>query len=251
MSIRIESFIPANPGNFNQNRRSLSKIKYIVIHYTGNVHDTALNNLKYYAENDRGASAHYYCDDSGIYQSVPLEHAAYAVGLGGMSKPYIANPPFYKKATNTNSVSIEICGSRSSSEGSEQTKENAARLCACLMKELNIPITNVIRHYDVTGKKCPRWAVDNPSKWDIFRLEVFSICGGITMSIQEFRKLYKMYMEELGKEKATAEWEINAMEEAKNNGLINDSRPHVPVTRGELAAVIQRLEARLHEQISK
>lgn len=251
MSLTIKAFIPANPGNFNQNRRALSSIKYIVIHYTGNVNDTALNNLKYFSENDVSASAHYFCDDSGIYQSVPIEHAAYAVGLGGMSKPYISNPPFYKKATNSNSVSIEICGSISSSEGSEHAKENAARLCAYLMKELNIPITNVIRHYDVTGKKCPRWAVDDPTKWDMFRLEVFSICGGNTMSINEFRKLYKMYMEELAGEEATAEWEINAMEEAKNHGLINDNRPHVPVTRGELAAVIQRLEARLHEQTSK
>lgn len=246
MNIKIEAFIPAKPGNFNQSRRYLSTIKYIVIHYTGNINDTALNNLKYYAENDRGASAHYYCDDSGIYQSVPLEHPAYAVGLGGMRKPYIKNPPFYKKATNTNSVSIEICGSRTSYEGSEKTKENAARLCAQLMKELNIPITNVIRHYDVTGKMCPRWAVNNTAKWDMFRLEVFSIYGGNTMNIQEFRKLYKMYMEELGEEKATAEWEINAMKEAENNGLINDGKPHKPVTRGELAVILQRLEARLH-----
>lgn len=251
MSINIEAYVPANPGNFNQSRRALSEIKYIVIHYTGNVNDTALNNLKYYAENDKGASAHYYCDDSGVYQSVSPEHAAYAVGLGRMSKPYIPNPPFYKKATNSNSVSIEICGSRSSSEGSEQTKENAARLCAYLMKALNIPITNVIRHYDVTGKRCPAWAVDVPTKWDMFRLEVFSICGGNTMNIQEFRKLYKMYMKELGQEEATAEWEINAMKEAQNNGLINDGRPHTPVTRGELAVILHRLETRLHEQTSK
>ena len=52
MSIKIETFVPANPGNFNQTRRKLSAIKYIVINYTGNINDTALNNLKYLAENN-------------------------------------------------------------------------------------------------------------------------------------------------------------------------------------------------------
>ena len=246
MSIKIETFVPANPGNFNQTRRKLSAIKYIVIHYTGNINDTALNNLKYFAENDVSASAHYFCDDRGIFQSVPLEHAAYAVGLGAHRKPYTPNPPFYKKANNSNSVSIEICGSRNSNEGSEKTKENAARLCAFMMKSLNIPITNVIRHYDVTGKRCPAWAVDSP-KWDIFRLEVFSIFGGQTVNIIEFRKLYYQLMNELATEPATAEWEINAMKEAEKNGLINDGSPHKPVTRGELAVILQRLESRLHK----
>lgn len=246
MSIKIETFVPAKPGNFNQTRRKLSAIKYIVIHYTGNVNDTALNNLKYFAENDVGASAHYFCDDRGIYQSVPIEHTAYSVGLGSRPKPYTPNPPFYKKATNSNSVSIEICGSRNSNEGSEKTKENAARLCAYLMKTLNIPITNVIRHYDVTGKRCPAWAVDSP-KWDIFRLEVFSIFGGQTVNIIQFKKLYYQLMNELAEEPATADWEINAMEEAEKNGLINDGSPHKPVTRGELAVILQRLESRLHK----
>ena len=46
-------------------------IKYIVIHFTSNNGDTALNNCNYFSGANRGASAHYFIGDDGIYQSVP------------------------------------------------------------------------------------------------------------------------------------------------------------------------------------
>ena len=55
-------------------------IKYIVIHFTSNNGDTALNNCNYFSGANRGASAHYFIGDDGIYQSVPDKWAAWAVG---------------------------------------------------------------------------------------------------------------------------------------------------------------------------
>ncbi len=47
-------------------------IKYIVIHFTSNNGDTALNNCNYFSGANRGASAHYFIGDDGIYESYPI-----------------------------------------------------------------------------------------------------------------------------------------------------------------------------------
>ena len=62
--------------------RSLSNVKYIVIHYTGNNGDTAKNNCDFYKNhNTRSAGAHYYADRSGsVYQSIPINRTAWSVG---------------------------------------------------------------------------------------------------------------------------------------------------------------------------
>ena len=76
-------------------------IKYIVIHFTSNNGDTALNNCNYFSGANRGASAHYFIGDDGIYQSVPDKWAAWAVGgTKNYKHPY---------CRNMNSISIEMC----------------------------------------------------------------------------------------------------------------------------------------------
>lgn len=45
---------------YNRSIRNQS-IKYIVIHSTGNVGDTAQNNHDYFANGNRGASADFFC----------------------------------------------------------------------------------------------------------------------------------------------------------------------------------------------
>ena len=52
-------------------KRALSSIKYIVIHFTANDGDTAEKNGKYFQWVNRKASAHYFVDDSMVVQSVP------------------------------------------------------------------------------------------------------------------------------------------------------------------------------------
>ena len=43
-----------------------------------------------------------------------------------------------------------------------------------LMKQYNIPIENVIRHYDVTGKLCPEPYIDE-TVWGEFKAKIRSI----------------------------------------------------------------------------
>ena len=147
--IKISSY-PASKENYG-GTRSLSNIKYIVLHYTANDGDTAMSNAKYFASGSRGASAHYFVDSKNIVQSVKDNFVAWAVG--GNKYNDVAKTgggKFYGKCTNSNSLSIEIC---------DDIKNNAIYPTEAT---ININISNVIRHFDVTGKKCPMyWCGDS------------------------------------------------------------------------------------------
>lgn len=152
----------ANKKNYGSTR-STSKIKYIVIHYTGNDGDTDENNGKYFANNVVKASAHYFVDDDSVTQSVPDNYVAWSVG----GSRYNNNGGrLYGVATNTNTLNIEICDDVKNGKvyPSAKTIENALALTKELMKKYNIPASNVIRHYDVNGKLCPAYWTDN-AKW--------------------------------------------------------------------------------------
>ena len=95
----------ANKKNYGS-ARATSKIKYIVIHYTGNDGDTDENNGKYFHNNIVKASAHYFVDDDSVTQSVPDKYVAYSVG-GKYSTAGNAGK-YYGKCTNANSLSIEL-----------------------------------------------------------------------------------------------------------------------------------------------
>lgn len=238
--------ILAHKQNFSSVRRSTITIKYIVLHYTSNINDTALNNVKYFNSTAVKASAHYFVDDENIYQSVPCDYPAYSVGLGSMSKPYIPNPPLYKKCTNSNSISIEMCGGKTSRECSAKTKQRACELTVALMKRYSIPPMNVIRHYDVTGKNCPAWAVEDPTKWLELQIEINKLYHEEDDQMIEndanyevFKRFMDRYLADIAKEPAT--WDKEPMVYAEERGIITGNRPKSFVTRGELATVIERV----------
>lgn len=160
----------AAKGNFG-GLRSLDKIKYIVIHYTANKGDTAQNNADYFKRNIVEASAHFFVDEENIVQSVPDNFIAYSVG--GKKYPNTNGGTYYGKCTNTNSINIEMCDSFNSVP--EKTLSLTVELTKTLMKKYNIPIENVIRHYDVTGKVCPKPFVNNESLWLDFKRRLIEV----------------------------------------------------------------------------
>ena len=242
--------IESNPVNWSNATRPSSSIKYIVIHYTGNINDTARNNCLYYRDAKIQASAHYYVDGQNIYQSVRDNHAAFAVGLGARKEPYIKWPSMWKKITNSNSISVEICGSKNSMEGTPETKDTAAQLVADLLEKYNLTPECVYRHYDVTGKSCPAWAVESPAKWSSFlnlvqnyfnREEVADKMVDSQENYEVFKKFMERYLEEKSKEDPS--WDDEAMAYCKGRGLIKDGAGSRPVTRSELATVLWRMNA--------
>lgn len=162
--------ILANKDNFG-GTRSYSSIKYIVLHYTANDGDKAENNAKYFQTAHKPASsAHYFVDDNTIVQSVPDNYVAYAVGGNRyFDIEKTGGGKLYKKVTNANSISIEMCGTKRDGKGtaSETTMQNAAAFCLELMKKYNIDIDHVVRHFDVTGKHCPMYFM-NDVAWEGF-----------------------------------------------------------------------------------
>lgn len=165
----------ANSGNYGGSRNA-SQIRYLVYHYTGNDGDRAANNAKYFQNNIVKASAHYFVDDTTVWRSVPDLKVAWSVGGSKYANAHkTCGGTMYGVITNTNSLSIEMCDTIRNGvyQASEATLANAAALGRALMEKYGIPIENVYRHFDVTGKHCPSYLV-SALKWAEFkkRLEV-------------------------------------------------------------------------------
>lgn len=154
------NFKQANGANFARGRTQ--PIQFLVIHYTANNGDTVQNNLDYFAGNAVGASAHYFVDENGYGQSVKDADTAWHCGASSYR---------HEACRNANSIGMELC-SRKDSKGNyyfmDQTVYNAAALARQLMQTYGIDRSHVLRHYDVTGKRCPAPMVDNPTLWENF-----------------------------------------------------------------------------------
>ena len=165
----------AHKSNYGSYRNQ-SAIAYIVWHYTANDGDTDESNAKYFKTANRKSSAHYFVDDDSVTISVPDTYIAWSVG-GSRYANYKATggATLYKKATNKNTINIELCDTvrNGKYDVSARTLENATQLTKNLMKKYNIPIANVIRHFDVTGKNCPAYYVDN-QKWKQVKRQISS-----------------------------------------------------------------------------
>lgn len=173
MALAIREIL-ANRANFGSTR-SLSSIKYIVLHYTANDGDKAENNAKYFQTAHKPASsAHYFVDDYYIVRSVPDNYVAYAVGGDRyFDVEKTGGAKLYKKVTNANSISIEMCDTKKDGkyQASEKTIKRAVDICMELMEKYNIDIDHVVRHFDVTGKHCPVYFMDNAA-WEGFKKRI-------------------------------------------------------------------------------
>lgn len=152
----IEKFIKYN---YNQGRNG-NKIKYIVIHDTGNKSKGSDSeaHFRYFNGENRNASAHYFVDEKQIIQTVNNLNTSWHVG-DGKGKYGI---------TNQNSIGIEICVN---SDGNyEKALKNTIWLTKKLMNDYNINIENVVRHFDASRKNCPAsMSLNNWSKWNEFK----------------------------------------------------------------------------------
>lgn len=225
MSYTLKEQLAAS-GNYGGSRNA-SQIRYLVYHYTGNDGDKAANNAAYFQNNIVKASAHYFVDDTTVYLSVPELKVAWSVG--GSKYPNASKTgggTMYGVITNTNSISIEMCDTIRNGvyQASEATLANAAELGRKLMKKYGIPIENVYRHFDVTGKHCPSYLV-SAQKWAEFkkRLEVKTMDNTPSPAHKE-----------------GVEWAVN-------NGMLSgnsegDLMLSQPVTRQQLMTILYRYD---------
>lgn len=142
-------------------------IRYIVVHYTAGTKSlpgTAKAIKSIFSS--RNASADFAVDDRDIVQFNPDIRNNYTWAVGDKRNYIVGGASYYGRCMNRNSVSVEMCSTLLSGwsarypnhEGwcvTERTVKNAQLVVKILMQQFNIPVQNVIRHYDVTGKLCP------------------------------------------------------------------------------------------------
>ena len=143
-------------------------IKYIAIHYTAGSSSAPGRaiSMKSSWEKTKRASADFGVDDKNMVQFNPDLRNYRCWSVGDAKKTAGGGGQLYGKATNSNTISIEICSnlkkgynaSKVNHDGwyfTEASLENAIKLTKILMKKYGIDIDHVVRHYDISGKICP------------------------------------------------------------------------------------------------
>ena len=155
-----QDYIPVN--DWSRPGTPLEDINAVVIHYVGNPGTTARANRNYFASLSSGkegtyASSHFVVGLEGeVVQCVPLTEVAYT-----------------SNTRNGDTVSIEVCHPDETGEFSPVTYGRCVELAAWLCREFKLdPETDVIRHYDVTGKECPLYYVEHPEAWERLKADV-------------------------------------------------------------------------------
>lgn len=158
-----QKLLTINPYSRPGTKRS--KTTKIAIHYVGNPGSTAIANRNYFNNlantGAAYASSHYIIGLEGeIIKCVPEEEIAYTTN-----------------SANAYSIGIECCHPNADGVFTATTRKALVELCEDLCKRYNLnPLTDLIRHYDVTGKSCPlAWASNTGIKyqdWCQFKEEV-------------------------------------------------------------------------------
>ena len=73
---------------------------------------------------------------------------------------------------NRKSIGIENCHPDWNGKFNNSTYNSLVELCVDICKRYNLNENNIIRHYDVTRKECPRYYVKNPCEWNKFKEDI-------------------------------------------------------------------------------
>lgn len=139
----------------------LEEIRGVVIHYVGNPDTSAAANRNYFESLKDGAediyaSAHFIVGLEGeVVQCIPLTEWAYA-----------------SNSRNGDTVSVEVCHPDETGEFSPVTYDRTVELTAWLCSTFGLTADDVLRHYDVSGKICPKYYVENEDAWSGFLADV-------------------------------------------------------------------------------
>lgn len=139
---------------------STDGVKGVVVHYTANPGSTAQNNRDYFENlkdtKDNQVSSNFVVGMEGeIIQCIPTSEIAYA-----------------SNSRNHDTVSIECCHPDETGKFTEDTYQSLVELVAFLCGKFDLTTEDVIRHYDVTGKECPKYFVDHEDEWQAFKENV-------------------------------------------------------------------------------
>lgn len=146
----VEEGNPARPGIER-------KIKYVVIHETGNFARGADANAHsiYLTENNTGTTSwHYTVDETSIYHHIPDTEVAWHAG-----------DSLSKNGGNLCGIGVEICVNKDGDF--EKAFDNATKLTAYLIDAYHLSLTDIRQHADFISKNCPE-TIRNQNLMDEF-----------------------------------------------------------------------------------
>jgi N-acetyl-anhydromuramyl-L-alanine amidase AmpD len=149
-------------NDYSRPGEAVDAVEKVVIHYLANPKTTAQQNHDYFESlkdlQDVSMSANFVIGIEGeIIECVPPGEIAYA-----------------SNSMNHLSVSIENCHLDETGIFTEETYNSCVQLTAYLVDQYGLERDDIIRHYDVTGKECPLYYVQNEDKWEKFKDDVMA-----------------------------------------------------------------------------
>lgn len=153
---------------------------------------SAAGTASYFGGTSKQVSADFIVDDGGAVQYNGDIRNRYTWHCGG-GKYNTKGGAYYGKATNRNTIGIEVCSTNDTGKMTvandshwrftDKVVSNLVELVKYLMAEYGIDAAHVIRHYDVNGKPCPGiigWNEDTGSaaKWAAFKARLGAATPG-------------------------------------------------------------------------
>ena len=147
-------------NQYSRPKIAIKAVKGVVIHWVANPNSSAQANRNYFEglkvgkKNNNGgmtyASAHYIVGlDGEIIACIPENEMAY-----------------HASSANGTHLGIEVCHKDWEGQFTTPTYEALIELVADICKRYKLnPLTDIIRHYDVTGKNCPKYYVSHNEEW--------------------------------------------------------------------------------------
>lgn len=147
-------------NDYSRPGKKLDAVNGIVIHYTGNPGTTAAQNRNYYGElaatKDRSVSSNFVVGISGeVIACVPEDEVAYA-----------------SNDRNSDTISIECCHVDKTGKFTDETYKNLVKVAAYLCAKYELNEDQILRHYDITGKECPKYYVKYSYAWDELKEDI-------------------------------------------------------------------------------
>lgn len=168
-----ERLLTTNP--YSRSGEKQNKIENIIVHWVGNAGSSAIANRNYFeslaTSHKTYASSHYVIGLNGeIIRCISENEVAFHSGSYSM---------------NRKSIGIENCHPAWDGKFNENTYNSLVELCADICNRYGLSVNNIIRHYDVTGKNCPKYYVEHKDEWIKFKNDVANKIGQATVNVSE------------------------------------------------------------------
>jgi N-acetylmuramoyl-L-alanine amidase len=133
----------------------LKGVKGVVIHWTANeaAGADADAHFRYFDKGLVYASAHFFVDSGKILRIIPENEVAYHVG----AKSYKTTK--YGTYPNATMIGVEMCVNAGANF--QETWKRSVWLVADLLKRHGLSINELERHFDITGKSCPKFFTED------------------------------------------------------------------------------------------